>query len=164
LVVHPRLYPPRFLLYLLPFGLLPPDLSYALFLLVGLAQVVGAMSTVTQSACHRWILTASLALCPAAAITVCLGQNALLTSALLVGGFGLVGRRPMPGGTLLGALTFKPQLWLLVPVALVAAGQWRTLAGAVVVAMLLVLTSLASVWQRALARLAGLDDPSQRRL
>jgi alpha-1,2-mannosyltransferase len=142
LPLHPWLYPPHFLLYLLPFGLLPPALSCALFLLVGLAQVVGAMSTVAQSARHRWILAASLALCPAAAITVCLGQNAFLTSALLVGGFGLVGRRPLLGGTLLGALTFKPQLWLLVPVALVAAGQWRALASAVVAALLLILTSL----------------------
>jgi alpha-1,2-mannosyltransferase len=142
LPLHPWLYPPHFLLYLLPFGLIPPALSCALFLLAGFTQLVAATWTVAQGARQRWIHGASLALCPAAAITICLGQNAFLTSALLVGGFGLAGRRPLLGGTLLGALSFKPQLWLLVPVALVAAGQWLVLASAVATASLLMLASL----------------------
>ena len=142
LPLHPWLYPPHFLLYLLPFGLIPPGPSCALFLLVGLTQVIAATWTVAQDACQRWIQGASVALCPAAAITICLGQNAFLTSALLVSGFGVAGRRPILGGTLLGAVSFKPQFWLLVPVALVAAGLWRALLTAVVTALLLMLASL----------------------
>jgi alpha-1,2-mannosyltransferase len=142
LPLHPWLYPPHFLLYLLPFGLMPPALSCALFLLVGLTQTVIATWTIAQNARERWVHGASLVLCPAAAITICLGQNAFLTSALLVGGFGLVGRRPLLGGTLLGALSYKPQFWLLVPVALIAAGEWLTLLSAVTTASLLVLASL----------------------
>src|SRR6266849_5032007 len=62
------------------------------------------------------------------------------------------GRREMPvgGAVLLGLLTYKPQLGLLVPVALVTAGLWRTLTVAVVTAILLVVvTSLlfgGAIW------------------
>ena len=142
LPLHPWLYPPHYLLYLLPFGLIPPTLSCALFLLIGLTQAIIATWTVAASVCQRWIHAISLMLCPAAAITVCLGQNAFLASALMLAGFGLVGRRPVLGGTLLGALSFKPQLCILVPVALAAACQWRALASAAIAATLLVLLSL----------------------
>jgi len=89
--------------------------------------------------------------CPAAAITICLGQNSFFTSALLVGGVALIRHRPLLGGALLGILSFKPQLCLLVPVALIAAGRWRALTSAVLSALLLVLTSLllfgAEIWR-----------------
>jgi hypothetical protein len=65
-----------------------------------------------------------------------------LTSALLVGGFGIARHRPLRGGVLLGILSFKPQLWLLVPVAFIAARQWRSFASAVAAALLCVLISL----------------------
>jgi glycosyl transferase family 87 len=102
LPLHPWLYPPHFLLFLLPFGLIPPALSCALFLLAGLALVVAATWTVARGTKERWIHAASLALCPAAAITICLGQNAFLTSAIMVGGFGLARHRELLGGCCLG--------------------------------------------------------------
>jgi hypothetical protein len=43
---------------------------------------------------------------------------------------------------LLGILTFKPQLWLLVPVALIAARQWRPFTSAIGSALLFILVSL----------------------
>src|SRR6266851_645414 len=46
-------------------------------------------------------------------------------------------------GVLLGLLAYKPQLWLLVPVALVAARQWRALAWAIGAAGTMALASLA---------------------
>jgi len=68
-------------------------------------------------------------------------------------------RRTVAGGVLLGLLTYKPQLGLLVPVALVAAGLWRTLAIAGLTAILLVaLTSIlfgAAVWPGWAAALPG---------
>jgi hypothetical protein len=65
-------------------------------------------------------------LCPAAAINVIDGQNVFLVAALIVGGIGLMASRPVLAGLLLGLLTFKPQFCILVPLALIAAGQWRT--------------------------------------
>jgi hypothetical protein len=72
------------------------------------------------------LLVAALA-CPASAINAIDGQAVFLVAALIVGGFGLLERRPYLGGLVLGLLTFKPQFCILVPIALIAAGQWRAL-------------------------------------
>ena len=39
-------------------------------------------------------------------------------------------KRPVLAGIAFGALTYKPHLGILIPVALIAAGQWRTIAAA----------------------------------
>ncbi|HEY1610642.1 MAG TPA: glycosyltransferase family 87 protein, partial [Paraburkholderia sp.] len=63
-------------------------------------------------------------------------------------GMRLMGRRPIVGGVLLGLATIKPQICVLIPFALVAAGQWRTLIAASVTALLLVVASgLAFGWE-----------------
>ena len=151
---HPWLYPPHFLLLALPFGLLPFGASYALFM--G-ATAAALMATIWLYASpdRRWLYLASLLLCPASSITVIAGQNAFLTAALLVGGFALLRRNPILAGALLGIATFKPTLWLMVPVALIAARQWRALAAAAAMAGLLALASLAvfgvDMWRQWLA-------------
>jgi hypothetical protein len=89
------------------------------------------------------MMAASLLLCPAVPFNVMTGQNAFFTSGLLIGGFALIGRYPVLGGALLGILTFKPQMWLMVPIALVAARQWRALAGVAAASLLIALVSLA---------------------
>ncbi len=143
LPLHPWLYPPHYLLLLLPFGFAPFLASGVLFLGLGFLGLVAASFAHAKQARARAIHVLSLALCPAAAITVCLGQNTFFTCALLLGGFGLVGRRPALGGALLGVLTYKPQLWLMVPVALIAARQWKALAAAAAAALLLAAASAA---------------------
>ena len=72
------------------------------------------------------------------------GQNAFLTLALLLGGVGLLGRRDFAAGAILGLLSYKPQLALMVPVALLAARHWRALAGAAVSASFAVALSAAT--------------------
>jgi hypothetical protein len=69
------------------------------------------------------------------------GQNAFLTAALFAGGTVLMGRRPVVAGALLGLLTLKPHLALLVPLALIAGRQWRALAGAIAAALALAATA-----------------------
>ncbi len=140
---HPWLYPPHFLLLALPFGLIPFSASYALFMCITGAALVATIWLYAPPDYRRWLQLGSLLLCPAASITVIAGQNAFLTAALLVGGFGLLPRRPILAGVLLGVATFKPTLWLMVPVALIAARQWRVLASAAAVASVLALASLA---------------------
>ena len=140
---HPWLYPPHFLLLALPFGLIPFSASYALFMCITGAVLVATIWLYAPPDYRRWLQLGSLLLCPAASITVIAGQNAFLTAALLVGGFGLLPRRPILAGVLLGVATFKPTLWLMVPVALIAARQWRVLASAAAVAGVLALASLA---------------------
>ncbi len=140
---HPWLYSPHFLLLALPFGLIPFSASYALFMCITGAVLVATIWLYAPPDYRRWLQLGSLLLCPAASITVIAGQNAFLTAALLVGGFGLLPRRPILAGVLLGVATFKPTLWLMVPVALIAARQWRVLASAAAVASVLALASLA---------------------
>lgn len=140
---HPWLYPPHFLLLALPFGLLPFSSSYALFMGLSGAGLVATIWLYAPRDNRRWVQIGSLLLCPACSITVIAGQNAFLTAALLVGGFGVLSRRPLLAGVLLGVATFKPTLWLMVPVALIAARQWRALAGAAATAGVLALASLA---------------------
>ena len=141
--LHPWVYPPSFLLLFAPFGMLPPLLSLLVFLASGLIALFAAALLFVGRGQPRWIVAFSLVLCPAVPFNVMTGQNAFFTSALLVGGFGLLARHPVVGGGLLGILTFKPQLWLMVPVALVAARQWRALAGAAGSALAVALLSLA---------------------
>jgi alpha-1,2-mannosyltransferase len=72
-----------------------------------------------------------------------LGQNAFLTAALFGAATLLVDRRPVIAGLLFGALCYKPQFGLMIPLALAAAGQWRAFAAAGASAAALVLASLA---------------------
>ena len=67
------------------------------------------------------------------------GQTGYLTAALFGGGLWLLERRPLLAGVLLGLLAFKPQLGLMIPVALIAGGHWRAVlaAGATIAAMTL---------------------------
>jgi alpha-1,2-mannosyltransferase len=143
LPLHPWLYPPHYLLLLLPFGLMPFALSGGMFLVLGLAGLFAASRHFARRGRERAVFAASVLLCPASAMTICVGQNSFLTCALLLGGFGSLARRPVIGGALLGLLTYKPQLWLMVPVALVAARQWKALAAAAAAALLLAGSSVA---------------------
>jgi hypothetical protein len=140
--LHPWVYPPSFLLLFLPFGLLPMHISFVLVLLVGFGAVIVAAWLYAGRGHGRWIHIFSLLLCPAVPFNVMTGQNAFFTSALLVGGFGLLNRRPALSGLLLGILTFKPQLWLMVPVALLAGRRWRVLLSTGITATVLALGSL----------------------
>src|SRR6266851_3059809 len=125
--LHPWVYPPTFLLLFLPFGLPPPQASLVVFLISGFIALLAASLIYVGRGQPRWIVVFSMVLCPAVPFNVMTGQNAFFTTALLVGGFGLLGRYPVLGGALLGLLSFKPQLWLMVPVALLAARQWLAL-------------------------------------
>jgi len=71
------------------------------------------------------------------------GQNAFLSVGLFYGGFQLADRSPAIAGLLLGLLSYKPQLWVLVPVALFAGRQWRVLGWTLASAAALAFASLA---------------------
>ena len=114
---RPFLYPPLWLFDLLPFGLLPVGLAVASF------QVLPAGICAAALRALGLRLEAVLAILAArAAISVVIaGQNTFLSVALLYGGLALLERRPILAGILLGLLAYKPQVWVLVPVALLAA-------------------------------------------
>jgi alpha-1,2-mannosyltransferase len=143
LTFHPWVYPPTFLLLLIPFGLFPFEVSYGLFQIATLAGLFAAVWYYVGRGYRRWLHTLSLIFAPAVSFNIGTGQNAFLTSALLIGGFGLLPRRPLLAGALIGLITYKPQFWLMAPIALVASQEWRALVGALITAAGLVVVSAA---------------------
>jgi hypothetical protein len=151
LIFHPWVYPPYTLLLALPFGLVPWALSYGGFQVLSFAAMAAALRPWAANWNRYWVMLAGTALCPASAYTIGAGQNSFLSAALLMGGVWLLRARPFAAGLLLGMLAFKPQLGLLVPVALLAARAWRAVGGAAVMAGALVAVSLVvpgvAIWR-----------------
>ncbi len=138
-VVHfrPFFYPPIWLLMLVPFGLLGVAKAYGAF-------ITGTMALATAAEVRRdpwgWLV---VLVSPAAVWVVLAGQNTFLSVALFYGGLHLLARSPVWAGVLLGLLSYKPQIWVLVPLALLAARQWRALASMALTVLVLMLASAA---------------------
>jgi|FEC22Drversion2_1045045.scaffolds.fasta_scaffold00371_2 alpha-1,2-mannosyltransferase len=132
---RPFLYPPTWLLLVLPFGAFAVGKAYGLFM-----AVTAGIATALEGRRDWWGWLAIL-VSPAAVWTAMAGQNTFLSLGLFYGGLRLVERAPALGGLLLGALSYKPQLWVLVPLGLVAARQWRALAWTIGTAIALALLS-----------------------
>jgi hypothetical protein len=165
LVFHPWVYPPYTLLLVLPFAWLPFGVSYLGFQALSLAGLAFALRRwLPPGAGGVWLMLGVL-LCPATAFTLGAGQNSFFSAALVVGGFALLATNPVSAGALLGFLAFKPQLAILVPVALVALGAWRAIAGAAGTALALLLASLVvpglALWRGWLALFLGGDPAFQ---
>ena len=143
LPLHPWLYPPHFLIILMPFAILPFPASYLAFQVASFAAAAAA--GLHWARCARWrvLWLVGLALMPATAFNLIVGQNALLTLALLLGGASLLGRSDLRAGLIFGLLSYKPQFAILIPVALLAGRHWRALAGAVISSLLGVVLSAA---------------------
>jgi hypothetical protein len=140
---HPWVYPPNALLLALPFGLVPWWFSYGGFIGLSFAAMAASLRLwFARTSTYLWAL-AGVTLSPAAAYTFGAGQNSFLSAALLLGGFWHVGRRPVVAGVLLGLLAYKPQLGVLIPVALIAAGAWRSVAAATATVIATLLFTLA---------------------
>jgi alpha-1,2-mannosyltransferase len=133
--LHPWVNPPSFLLILLPFGVMPFAEASVVFMGVTFAGLFAALRLHASSEREMWIYACALVLCPATAYTAFVGQNTFLTAALLIAGFALASRKPILAGILLGILSYKPQFCMMVPIALIAARQWRVLANAAAAAI-----------------------------
>lgn len=150
--IFPRLanhnwsYPPDILLFIWPLALVRYLTAYVLWCVVGFAIYLAVAGRHAARARDM----AFLAVCPAVVLNLFAGQNGFFTAALLIVGLSLLDRRPLLAGVCIGLLTIKPQLGLLIPIALILARRWRVMASATAtVAMLFALTSAIfglSVW------------------
>jgi hypothetical protein len=132
----PYSYPPLSLLFLFPLGFLSYKAAYLAWTAATFALF--ALAVLGRPATRYWPLGAAmLLLLPADVYSVLFGQNGFLSAALLVAGLRLAGPRPILAGLCLGLLAYKPQLAVLVPVALAAAGHWRAFAATALAALLL---------------------------
>jgi hypothetical protein len=114
-------YPPSVMLLAAPFGRLSylhALLAWTLFSLVLFIAVARRVLTDRQ-------LLIALLLSPAAVFGLVSGQSSLVTTAMMIGIFAWLDRRPQAAGLLIGLLSLKPQLGLLFPVMLAASGRWR---------------------------------------
>ena len=133
--VVPWQYPPTFALLILPLALLPYSVAFVLFMGATLALYLWLIHAILPD---RRALLAALAFTGMLANALG-GQNGFLSAALLGGGLILLESRPLAAGVLLGLLTYKPHLGLLVPFILAAGGYWRTIGAAVLSALLFAL-------------------------
>jgi hypothetical protein len=122
-------YPPMFLALVFPLSLLPYNSSLIVWTLVGLTAYLIVMWRIAPRRDTLWVALAF----PGALLTILDGQNGLITAALFGGGLVLLERRPWVAGALFGLLCYKPQFGILLPLALVATRQWRTVASATLV-------------------------------
>lgn len=136
-VSAPWVYPPTFVLFVLPFGLLPYIAAYGAWCAANLAAGVFAGLKILK----RWWLPFAVCLFPGSWLNLFAGQNGGLSAALLLGGIGFLERSPVTAGALFGLLSYKPQFGLLIPLALAAGRHWRCFASATVCAIGLALVS-----------------------
>ncbi|NLP61705.1 glycosyltransferase family 87 protein [Paraburkholderia sacchari] len=122
--VTPWTYPPTFLLVMLPAALLPFQVSCVAYLLAGTAFAFKACARILPPVrdLSWWLPVVAF---PAIWVTVGAGQNSFLTFALMGLGLVCLERRPWLAGILFGLLAIKPQLGLMIPVALVFGRNWR---------------------------------------
>src|SRR5262249_16620590 len=89
----------------------------------------------------RWRTIGVAALNPGVLINLLAGQTGFLSGGLMLGGARLMARHPLVSGALFGLLTYKPQLGIMIPIALVAARPWACIASATLVTALLATTT-----------------------
>ncbi len=136
---HFWLYPPTGLLVDLPLAHLPYLISLALWLAATLGLYLLVLHRIAP---HPLTLLWGLAFFGTFQ-NFYFGQNGFLSAALLGGGLFLLEGFPFLGGMLLGLLSFKPHIAVLIPLALLAGRYWRALAGSAVAAVCLFGASLA---------------------
>jgi alpha-1,2-mannosyltransferase len=125
--LRPFVYPPTALLAFAPFGRAPFALANAVWTVAGLVIIVATMSGRLKSTPALALL--AMVLSPASVLVLITGQVTFLIAALGVIGLLCLKARPGLAGVLFGlAAVIKPQALVLLPVALVATGQWRTFA------------------------------------
>ncbi|HEX6218710.1 MAG TPA: glycosyltransferase family 87 protein, partial [Sphingomicrobium sp.] len=118
-------YPPAFLLLVMPFGLLSFPLGLIAWSLAGYILYLAVARQLTPNGA---LLAAAF---PPVFATAALGQNGFVMAALFLGGLALLERRPFLAGAVLGCLILKPQLALMLPVAMLAGRHWQVIGGAI---------------------------------
>jgi hypothetical protein len=136
--VQPFFYPPNFLLIVLPLSLVPYLASLGIWLTFTLGFYLFIIHRIAPNPLTIYL---SLAF-PGVYQNFLYGQNGFFSTGLLGGGLLLLDHMPFLGGVLLGALSYKPHLAALIPLALIAGRHWKALAGAITSTVVL---SLASV-------------------
>jgi Glycosyltransferase family 87 len=149
-------YFPAFMILFRPLALLPLTWSYLAWSAGTLLLFAGVVSKTVSKA--PWSILAVL-IGPTTVISFACGQTGFLAAAFITAGLRLMRSRPILAGTAFGLLAYKPQLGLLVPVALLASGAWTSvIAASATIASLSAVATLCFGWQIWLDWLAQIPD------
>lgn len=153
-------YPPTYLFALWPLGNMTIWTSFAVFSILS----ISAWYLIARLKIPTLGLLGFFFVFGAPAVTVCIlqGQNGLLTAALFAGA--LIARDKglnWLAGALIAGLLIKPHLGLLIPVALIAARDFRIFSRAAILSILFVISTLLAfgpdIWIRFFNNAAVLD-------
>jgi hypothetical protein len=146
--LYPALYPPTLAWFVAPFAALPFAAGYALWNVLLIASLlVTWWLTVPAS---TWLarighLAVAVAL-PAVAFGLLLGQVVIVVAAAVAISWWLLRHnRPLAAGLVLSLIALKPQLALMVPVALLVAGQSRVFVGWAAGSLVMLGAALATI-------------------
>ena len=135
------LYPASFQVVLIPFGALPFAAAFPAFIAVSAIAFAFAVRAPASMLPGLWRLLLASPMVIVGGLTI--GQTSLLWTAGLVAGLWALRRgNVVVAGLMIALLTMKPQLGLLIPVALIAARQWAVFGWAT--GFTLLLTGLAT--------------------
>lgn len=152
-------YPPGFHLLIAPLGLLGFSAAFAVFSAVAIGLYILALGGWARPVPGGLALAVAA---PPVAFVLVTGNASLLWAAALLCALSLLARgRPRGAGAMIALLTLKPQLGLLIPVALIAGRHWRALLWAAAATAAVVAVFGVGYWTeffRAMARTTGLFE------
>jgi len=134
-------YPPFFFAVAAIVSTFPYGWGLAIWVAASLAAYLAVIRAILPSA-QTLLLAAAF---PGVFVNIGHGQNGFLTAALLGGALHLLDRRPWLSGVLIGLLAYKPQFGVLIPIALLAGGRWRSFSAATATIAALVAISFVTL-------------------
>jgi arabinofuranan 3-O-arabinosyltransferase len=130
-------YPPLFLFVAACLACLPYAVAFAGWV----AATAAAYAATIGAIAKRWDAGVAACAAPVFFANALVGQNGFLSGALIGAALLFVRQRPLLSGVFLGLLTYKPQLGVLFPLALLLDHNWRALASAAVTSAILIAMS-----------------------
>ncbi len=139
--LRPFVYPPSSLLVFAPLSLLPFGVAYAAWTVAGTAALVAVMARLAP----RPLELLAMLLTPASVLVLNTGQTTFLVAAMAMAALAMMEKRPILAGVLFGVTgAIKPQAMVLLPVALIAARQWRAIAATALAAAAVLFVALVA--------------------
>ncbi|MER3404908.1 MAG: hypothetical protein C4346_09125 [Chloroflexota bacterium] len=159
---NPYVSPPFMTVVYAPLAALPYGLALAIWTVISVSSLVLSFHLLWPLLpnLHRFgrrTLLAHLFVAPPVLYVLFGGQDSAVSLLLLAGGLRLLlGGQSLVAGALLGLGVYKPQLFVIVPVLLLAQRRWRALAGWIITAGGLTLISMAMVGSQGIRDYAAL--------
>jgi len=133
-------YPPPFLMFVLALGFLPYLTAFAVWTVGTLGLFAAALKSQVPAGAG-WLLVGF----PGIWVGIGQGQNQFLTGWAMATAIMAARRNPMIAGLAAGLMVMKPHLAVVLPLAYIAARAWRAFGMAAVTAVVLMVSSAASL-------------------